>query len=268
MSIECQDVQAALRRGEMPEPDALTEHVEDCPVCEALVAAQEPLAGALRAPDEPFAFDELLAEVDAAIERDQGARAWLHSQPTPWRMLLAVLGAAIVPVAIMLTWGRVDLGVYPTNRWVVDLFVLIAPLALALVVVLRPVHRPAWPRWVEPVAVGLGVLAVLVGPMLVVAHQDHPASLGGTGPDLWRAAAVCLGLGTAMGLPLVPWLTALRRQGEGWSQPTLLAAVGAGITGVLAIFMHCPIVAPEHLLLGHATVLVPFVVLGLWGLRR
>ena len=252
----------------MPEPDALTEHVERCPACEALVAAQEPLAGALEAPDEPFAFDELLAEVDAAIERDRGARAWLHSQSTPWRMLMAVLGAALVPVAILLAWGRVDLGVYPTDRWAFDLFVLIGPLVLALVVVLRPVHRPAWPRWVEPVAVGLAVLAVLVGPMLVAAHHDHPASLGGTGPDLWRAAAVCLGLGTAMGLPLVLWLTALRRHGEGWSRPALLAAIGAGITGVLAIFMHCPIVAPEHLLLGHATVLVPFIVLGLWSWRR
>lgn len=268
MTIDCQDVHAALRRGPLPEEPALTEHVADCSACEALVSGGVPLAEALDDSAPMPGFDELLAQVEAAVDQERGPVAWLRSRSTPVRALLVALGAALVPGLVWLTWTRVDIHAYPPQRWALDLAVLVLPLALVLAVVLRPLYRPAWPRWVEPALLAVTIAAVLIGPMLGGAHHDHPASLAGTGPHLLPRAGVCLGLGTLMGLPILAWLTVLGRQERGWSRPTSLAAVAAGVTAVFAIFLHCPIVAPEHLLLGHASVLVPFVLLGLMGLRR
>ncbi|MCA9711599.1 MAG: hypothetical protein KDK70_37535, partial [Myxococcales bacterium] len=213
-------------------------------------------------------LDALWAAVQADVARERGAAAWLRSRPTPHRTALAAIGASLVPLLVWWLWGRSDRAVYPVGRWVLDLAVLLSPVVVALAVVMRPIHRPSWPRWVERAVVAFAAAAALVGPMLQPAHQDHPASLGGTGDALLPAAAVCMTLGTLLGVPLLLWLVSLRRQAERWSRPAWGVAAGAGAAGGLSIFLHCPIVAPEHLLLGHATVLLPFALLAWIGLRR
>ncbi len=266
MAVECQQVHDALRRRDGADDPALAEHVAECPACEALWAGGPTLAEALDAEPSPVPLDALLQQVEQALARERGARAWLRSRPTWLRALLAAVGAGAVPLGVWLAWGRVDAAVYPTTRWWIDLAVLVVPIAVALGVVMRPLHRSRWPRWVEPVVVLLAMVAVLVGPAMVPAHHDHAASIVGGGADLWPRAAVCLVMGTVLGLPMVAWMVMLLRTG-GPTRPVPLAAVAAGLVGVLAIFMHCPIVSAGHLLCGHATILLPFVGLALLGRR-
>ena len=261
MAIDCQQVHSALRRGEARDDPLVAGHVAECASCQVLVEGGTSMARALDAEDASLDLDAMLAGLEASVERERGPVAWLRSLPTSWRSVLAVLGAMLVPVAVALAWGRVDRDVYPTERWILDLAMLAAPIGLALLAVMRPLHRPAWPRWVQPAVVLAAVLALLAVPLVGPPHEAHPASVIGAGEDLVPRAMVCMSVGTILGLPMMLWLAVLLRRGSGWSRPLMLAAACSASVGALAIFMHCPIVTSEHLLLGHTTIVVPFVLL-------
>ncbi len=261
MAIDCQHVHSALRRGDALDEPAVAGHVAECASCTVLVDGGAPMARALDAEGASLEFDAMFAELEASVEKERGPVAWLRSMPTAWRSVLAVLGAALVPVLVALVWGRVDRDVYPTERWALDLAILAGPIGLALLAVMRPLHRSAWPRWVQPAVVLASVLALLALPLIGPPHHAHPSSVVGAGEDLVPRAMVCMSLGTILGLPMMLWLAVLLRRGTGWSRPLMLAAVCAASVGSIAIFMHCPIVTPEHLLLGHATIVLPFLLL-------
>jgi len=264
----CQRALVALRRGPLPAGDPLAEHVTACPACAAVAAAGPSLVRALDEPSDAAptapALDGMLAALEASIDRERGPAAWLRSRPTPVRLAVAALGSGLVPLLVWLAWRRVDAAAHPGDRLALEIAAVLVPAALLLAVGLWPLHRPAWPRWVEPLALGLAVLALLLGPALGPAHHDHPASLGGTGAQLVPRATACLITGTVLALPVLAWLFAPRRGGE---RAWLLGGL-AGLLGALSIFLHCPIVAPVHLLLGHVTVLVPGLLLGAVLLRR
>ncbi len=260
----CQPAHAALRRGVRPSEDpALAGHLAGCPAC-ATLAGGPALVGALDAAAPATApVGAWLAEAEAMLARERGPRAWLHSRTTAQRTGLAAAGAGLVPLLVWLAWRRIDAGVYPTGRLLLDVGVVLLPAAWLLVAAMRPLHRPAWPRAVAWLGLGLAVAGVLAGAWLEPAHHAHPASLAGTGPQLVPRALACLAFGTGLGLPALLWLVALARGGE---RPSLLAVV-AGLAGGVAIFLHCPIVAPEHLVLGHAPVmLVVLALMTAWGL--
>ncbi len=265
METGCQQVHAALRRGIALTDPSLAEHLANCLACAELAHGGPGLAQALDASTQadPPGLDAVFQRIDEAVSQERGPRAWLRSRPTPLRGLIGVGLVAVVLVLVAMTWGRIDMAVYPLDRLVLDLAVLLVPAALALVVVLRPLHRPALPRWVDGVVIGAAVLAVLVGPALTVAHQAHPASLLGTGAQFVPRAVVCMITGSVLGLPLLLWMMVSLRRGGRWGLPLRLAGVAAGISGCAGVFLHCPLVSPEHLLAGHATVLVPFLLLGI-----
>jgi len=169
----------------------------------------------------------------------------------------------LIPLMVTLTWARPDRAVYPGERLAIDLLVVLGPAALALAIAMRPLHRPAWPKAVELVALVVAVVAVLVGPMLVPAHHAHPDSLGGTGPALVPRALACLVTGAVLGAPMLLWMRAIGRHPGRFGLPPGVAALLAGLVGAVAVFLHCPLVAPQHLLLGHSMVLVVFVGVGL-----
>ncbi|MCH9687161.1 MAG: hypothetical protein K0V04_37340 [Deltaproteobacteria bacterium] len=265
MDTACQPVHAALRQGTPATDPVVAQHVAHCPACAALAEGGPTMAHGL---DEAAAavspeLEALLGAVEASVERERGPVAWLRSRPTPVRMLLTGVVALAVPLLVALVWRRVDLSVYPLDRLAVDLVVMLVPAALALWVVLRPLFRPGLPRWTDGAVLALAVLGVLVGPALTPAHHAHPASLLGTGDQFVPRAVACFLTGLVLGIPVLLWsLIVLRRSGR-WGLPLRLSAVAAGALGTVGVFMHCPLVTPEHLLAGHATVLVPFIVLGL-----
>lgn len=265
----CQRVLEAVREGREPEP-GLRGHVDGCSSCAALVAAAPSLvAAAASGADEASGLDAVWAALDDDLRHEQGLGGRVRSLPTATRVGLVATVAAVVPLLVALTWGRADLGVYPAGRLVLDVLALAIPASLLLVVAMRPVHRPAWPRWVPGLALALAVLGALLGAILEPAHAVHPASVGGTGSELFPRAVPCLVTGTVLGLPMLLILRlVLRRRGR-YGLPFGLAVVLAGVTGALGIFLHCSLVAPQHLLAGHATVVAVFLALaGLAGTWR
>lgn len=254
----CQRAHASLRGGaRAPADRVLAEHLAGCPACAALAADPRLVEALDAAPALALPIEPWLAELELTLLRERGSGAWLRSRPTAQRAGLAMLGAGLVPLLVWIAWRRVDASVYPTGRLLLELGAVLVPAALVLAMVMRPLSRPSWPRGRQWLVVGLAVVGVLVGPVLEPAHHAHPASLTGTGAQLVPRALVCLAIGTALAVPGLAWLVALCRGAE---RPGWLGLL-AGLVGGVAIFLHCPIVAPAHLLLGHASVLL--VVAGL-----
>ncbi|MEM7158290.1 MAG: hypothetical protein AAF799_35955 [Myxococcota bacterium] len=267
METQCQQVHAIMREGGSVEGTDLESHVNGCPACAELIDGGPTFADALDASAEPPSaeaqLDGLWAEIDASIEEEQGPASWIHSRSTPARVAM-VAGMVVAVIAfVLVAWARLDLSVYPLGRLALDLSVLTLPVLVILAIVMRPLHRSAWPRWVEFLALALAVGAVLVGPMLMPAHHDHPASMGGVGDALIPRAVLCISVGTLLGLPILVILGFVSRSRGPFGMPRGLAVVLAGSVGCLGVFLHCPLVEPQHLLFGHASVLAGFIALGL-----
>lgn len=200
------------------------------------------------------------------LEDERGPAAWLCERSTRVRAFIAVAAAVACPLLVLLFNRRVDFGVYPLDRLAVDIALLLVPWVLALGLWLRPLHRPrASPR----VVVAIGVVAVCAGIVLGAlpeAHRAVAASLAGVGSDLVPRAVGCFAFGVVTAIPLAVVLGLASRQGRWW-KPSIVAALSAALIGQLSVFFHCPLVGGVHLWLGHATVVVPALLVGWWSHR-
>ncbi|MEM6296703.1 MAG: hypothetical protein AAGA54_35880, partial [Myxococcota bacterium] len=158
-----------------------------------------------------------------------------------------------------------DLGVYPGVRMVLDLGLLLIPLGFALIAFLRPLTQPELASWKRALLMVGGVVAVVLLAGLPAAHHDHPASLEGIGEDFIPRARACFMFGTAFTALALFGLGALSR--SRWWLPGSLGIWASGLIGLIALYFHCPITHPSHLLFGHATVVLPVLALA-WLLRR
>lgn len=257
--VDCAQVHAAIREGRPLSAEALA-HVGACDGCRVLSDDAGALGSALESvsPDTD-GLDALFARVDGDLQAETGALASLRARATRTRLLLAVLGVVAIPLLVLAGSPRVDLGVYPSLRLLLDTLLFWVPLLATLWLALRPLHRPALPRGVESAWVGAGVLAMALVALLPAAHHDHAASLLGVGDDFVARARGCFVTGVLAGLPALVWVRVLLRRGGPWWLVTALVASVAAISGTLAVFLHCPLVGTEHLLAGHATVLVLYL---------
>ena len=100
------------------------------------------------------------------------------------------------------------------------------------------------------------------------AHLEEPFLSAGTGAALWPSAINCLLIGSSVALPALGLMWLVDRGGTGRLLPWL-APLGAWMAGMLALQLHCPILAHEHQWAGHFGVLVPVSLLWLvlWRLR-
>lgn len=265
MKMRCEHIQAHLRAGGEPGLD-LEAHLDECLECAEVAAEVEGLGtdDGVTLPD----LDRILGAVEGVIAQDRGPRAWLRDRSTRARMLL---GAAIgfgLPLGYGIATLRADISVYPVARFAVITFVLAALLAVALWAGMRPLHRPALSPGVVHALSFAAVGAVLITASIPAAHALHPASLAGISDDLVRRAAACFAVGLAIGVPVALGVRALNRARASWLGAPIMAPLAGVVAGNLALHLHCPLVAPQHLLAGHAAVLVPFVVaFGLLALR-
>jgi len=183
----------------------------------------------------------------------EGGLARLKSLSTPAR-LAAVTSLLAVIVALTIVFsGRPDLGVYPAARLTVEMAVPgILALALALVA-LRGPHRPPPATGLTWGLAGAAVLLPLAMAFLPPADLMIPGAKGSEGRFVQEVMG-CFLYGSAAALPVLGALAVLQRLPPTRTRMAALTAAGAGLGGVLALQMHCPVALRDHLLLGHATV--------------
>ncbi|MCB9727179.1 MAG: hypothetical protein H6746_01715 [Deltaproteobacteria bacterium] len=258
----CELARERVAAGASSDDPALSAHLATCGACRALDAARgtgpAPALGA-------DLLASLREDTRRGIEAERGPLAWLRSRTTPARAGMAMLGAALVLLGVLLLRRRVDLALYPTGRLLAELTVMALLSAAVLAATLRerlPVIRPTL---LAPLLLAACLVALAVG-LLPPAHLDHPASLAGTGPDLIPRAMACFGFGTALALPLLLLLAGLERDPLPYARRDALFAVFAGVSGLAALLLHCPITQGPHLLVGHAPVLLLLMLL--WPLAR
>lgn len=262
----CDAVSDRIRAGGQLDGELAT-HAASCETCSMLMAFGQPPSADVP-PTADFDLGALEQSVDEALSKETGFRAWLRERPTRVRVLFAALGALVMPLFWLFGSVRPDISVYPGLRLVLDLALFVLPIAVLLPLVVRPMHRRALPGWVRPALVVVAVLTVLTFASLPIAHWDHPASRLGVGDDLARRAIACFGTGFVSGLPVLIWVWLLSRRGGGPWPFAVLATVLAAMVGVVAVYLHCPLTSPVHLTLGHATVVLPFILLALLGRAR
>lgn len=262
--MDCDDLQRQLlATGGLD--GAARAHADACPQCQAYVAvmrAMGPVASAPPAPD-----DGLRAATMAAIERDRGAIARARAWPTATRTAVAAAACLAVPLGVWLAMPRPDLAHYPKARLLLELLASLVTAGAAIAIWLRPLHRPQSVGTRLSAIVGTIAAAAILA-SLPEAHHAHPSSLGGVGAQLLPKAFGCFVFGSSCALPAWLGLRWLARDGDRPGARATLAAVGAAVVGMVAVFLHCPIVAHAHLWLGHMTVMLPLLSWAWFAARR
>ena len=202
--------------------------------------------------DESGAEQRLVA-ARATVEADSGLLSRVRSLPTPVRVALAGFALGLLALVIVLVNAREDLQHYPALRLGMEAALSAGAALMLAAVALRGPHRPA-PGAGFTWVLGLVALAVPLGLALVPpADLMLPGAKGGEG-TFARDAAACFVYGLAAALPVLGVLALLQRMPPTAPRVAAMAAAGAGLGGVLALQMHCPIAVRDHLIVGHATV--------------
>jgi hypothetical protein len=258
-TIECRQVHAAIR-GQEALSGALQQHVHACPACAELLGSGGLGATLAHAEQETLddaralELDAMLLRVEQQLARPVGWVERIRQASTRTRSVaLFGIAAAIVSLATM-TLSRVDLSSYPLPHLIGSIAALIAAALAAGAVVLRPIHRRPLPGWLLGVLAGFAVITPGVIASVPTVPRDHPALELGTGEHLFAAALSCFAIGMTFALLLVCAAWLVERSGLRRRAATVLGLVGAGAIGNLVLILHCPIVAPAHKLLGHASI--------------
>ena len=204
-------------------------------------------------PDNDELIDRMFANVkDECTESDKTIAGFLRSRSTIVRRLIVLAAFAVLAVAGFNTFTLVDESVR-NPQWIATLVAFCALLIVAMMMVTRPVHRPALPRWqvacLACIAVGATVLAAFwPSSGVYAATHEHTSGL---------MAGACMGFGLLLGVPVYALLRLVDR---GNAFGNLIAASAAGLAGNFVLTAHCAIDTTAHVLLGHASVAVLFVV--------
>lgn len=241
--MDCAEIRDAFASGAGLTGPEVDDHLVTCATCRTLLDSGA--LGALLAEQRAShvsAEEALLARVEARLEREVGVRAWFRSQGTRRRFALValVLTFTIAPaVAVRSAKGPLS------ALAAVSLALVVAAVLLAVASVLRPPWRPL--RRVRLLAVAAGSLAL---PFAVVAL----AAADGSAEHGALRASACFMYGAALSLPAFVLLKLLDRA-EQVSLPSLALLAGtSGLVANLVLRLHCPSEEPVHLLLGHATI--------------
>jgi hypothetical protein len=207
-------------------------------------------------PADPVS-DERLGRMYTEVKRkceesDKTLSGFLRSRSTAVRRLIVLAVFATLAIAGWYTLPVVDESVRGP-QWIATLLSFCLLLIVAMVMVTRPVHRPALPRWqvacLIAVAIGATVLAAF-WPGADARAAAHPHDTG-------VMVGACMGVGLLLGVPVYALLRLVDR---GSSFGNLVAAAAAGLAGNFVLEAHCSIESAHHVLLGHASVAILFVV--------
>lgn len=219
--------------------------------------ALEGEAAGIAAADLEAMYSNVRQECD---QYDRKPTAYLKSQPTPIRRLIAFTCLGAIGVAAFFAVSMVDQSMRDPS-WFATLAAYAALMTLAVIAATRPLQVPALP---SRGTIGIAVLAVgatLIAALIPAAHAHH-------GPPSAMGFVPCMGSGLLLGIPVYAVVRLLDR---GNALGGLLAAAAAGLAGNLLLKFHCPANDTAHVMAGHVSVAVIFVVgLGLvhWVIGR
>jgi hypothetical protein len=179
------------------------------------------------------------------IAADQSTAGRAKALSTRARVALGSVGVITIAAVAGLAMPRADLAGCAASKIMLTLGTTTGLVAIAIALGLRPLHRPPLPSWALPglvaaTAAGLGV-CYFVCPVAI-------ATSTGVG-----TAAGCAMLGTVAALPLLGLLFVLDR---GSSPGGLALAAAAGAAANTTLLLHCGNANFEHMLAGHATVVL------------
>lgn len=262
--MDCREARELLRKDRPCAGQNLADlesHLRSCSECNLVAQASEQLGSMVENEPVPsLELAELLQQVEDELSKERGASAFLRSMPTWARVGLGLLVQLLLVAIFGLVRHRIDIEVYPWQRLLGCALLFAVFTVLATWLILRPMHRPSPSRAYLWVTISGGLFGIFVMALLPPPLDVHPASLEGTGNDFVRRAAACLAYGTLTAAP-ASWMLGLMDRRTLWGSPLLVRVVGAGLLANLVLLLHCPLVSPMHLLVGHAA--ITFVFLGL-----
>lgn len=267
--IECRQIHEVIRARARLD-GALLEHVRECPACAALLGPGDSLAMFAKAGSgllghtladaeaaselESVDVDTMFGQLEEQLARPPSLVERVRQASTRTRSLaLAGIATAIVGLSSV-TLSLVDFARYPLPHLLGSVAALIAAALAGGAVVLRPIHRPPLPRWLLGVLAGFAVIMPCGIASVPTVPHDHPSARVGIGEQLFAAALGCFTIGMSFALLLVGAAWLVERSGLRRRAAMVLGLVGAGALGNLVLVLHCPIVAPAHKLLGHASI--------------
>jgi hypothetical protein len=257
-TIECRQVHEVIRaRGELD--GALRQHAAGCSACGELLGNDATLGHTLvdaqheMAPRPDDELEAMFSRVEQQLARPPGLVERVRQASTRTRGI-ALFGIATSIVLLAFgTLSQVAFASYPLPHLLGSIAALVAAALASGAVVLRPIHRRPLPGWLIGVLAGFAVItpAVIAGVPTPSAAVDPDTQ---SVERLVEGALSCFTVGMSFALLLVGAAWLVERSGLRRRAATLLGLVGAGAVGNLVLMLHCPIVAPAHKLLGHASI--------------
>ena len=257
--MDCAEIRDSFMHGEVPSNAAVQAHLAVCPQCRELFEHDAELGRSLASEAAlavPFP-GELFNQIEARVAREAGLRAWLRSRPSKQRFLVA-LASALAAVALGGALAlRSDFSAYPSLRLLLLLGVYLFGICVALGQELFLSARRG--SFTGHVGLLLGALAL---PFLIALAPATDASRA-FGPE---GALGCFSYGALLTLPTAVLLWAFDRDDRLSLRTVCLSAVALGLSANLVLELHCPSGNLQHVLLGHASLGIAWLLA--WALIR
>jgi hypothetical protein len=250
--VDCADIRDVFLAGKLPTGAEVEEHVRECLQCRELIEQRGALGQRLGAASEQAPDPGLLAAVERDLEREQGPRAWLRSRSTRLRFALVLLAGLVVFAAICLLAPRPDFATARDDRWFVLAALLVVGVVLGAEGALRALGR-AQPGSLLGAALLVLLLPLLIG-LLPAADGQHPAHLVGERVGFATSALRCFFFGVLISVPMGTLIWFASREDRLAPSALIFSAGSTGVMAYLALHAHCAVSHPGHLIAGHATV--------------
>lgn len=250
----CRQVKRDIRNGDA---DKWSAHIVECEDCR-LFSENIPLMNYGRNKTDESAFLPL-EDVFTKIQEETQSRSLRSQLPqlnSGWRFGFGLLVTAVTLMSVFLVVKRVDWFVYPRFRLMTEVAALFGAVVVFMWLAMRPLYQPRFAKW-KRYSLSLVVMLLVLSPFwLPVAHGEHPESLKGIGDDVFMQSLSCFCWGTAIGTAVFITIKFFVRGGKkakGTFDPALW---GAGFLALLSLHLHCPIVHPLHIALGHMSIII------------
>jgi len=254
--VDCAEIRNAFLSGAAPTGDHVREHLTRCVTCRELFAGSAEFGSALaETGNDALRFpEELYARVRADLGKETGLRALVRGQSTGRRLAIACLAVAL-SAAFTLAFAR-------RASWPMDALgpfaALLAVLGLGALLCIRDGLAPL--SRVRSTGRTLAMSAAALGFPIVLAAWAPAEFAGGDRGRVVAQALRCFVFGTAASAPLVMLLWLCDRGSRGSWRVFLPLSAASGLSANLVLGLHCAITEPAHLLLGHATLGVAWLI--------